>query len=166
VLPFERDGEQLRKPASYPVRALACASTHDLPPLAGWWAGTDVEERAALGLVTGEAAEAARAARSAEKRTLLAALDAEGLGADWTEASAFDDALAAAIHAYVARSESRIVLVQIEDLAGETVGVNLPGTDRERPNWRRRIRPTIDNLPQDTRYAAILNAVRRERSGA
>jgi len=166
VLPFERDGEQLRKPASYPVRALACASTHDLPPLAGWWAGTDVEERAALGLVTGEAAEAARAARSAEKRTLLAALDAEGLGADWTEASAFDDALAAAIHAYVARSESRIVLVQIEDLAGETVGVNLPGTDRERPNWRRRIRPTLDNLPQDTRYAAIVNAVRRERSGA
>jgi glycogen operon protein len=31
-----------------------------------------------------------------------------------------------------------LALLQADDLAGERVAVNLPGTDRERPNWRRR----------------------------
>ena len=30
-------------------------------------------------------------------------------------------------------------MVQAEDLAGLRVGVNLPGTDQERPNWRLRL---------------------------
>jgi glycogen operon protein len=165
VMPFERDGDSLRRPAHYPARALACASTHDLPPLAGWWAGADNAEREALGLVTGEAAKTAQEERAVEKRMLLAALAAEGLGAaDWTEASPFSDALSAAVHAYVARAESRIVLVQIDDLAGERVGVNLPGTDQERPNWRRRLAPTLDELSRTPLFADILDAVRQERA--
>jgi glycogen operon protein len=30
-------------------------------------------------------------------------------------------------------------MLQIDDLLGERNAVNLPGTDRERPNWRRRL---------------------------
>jgi glycogen operon protein len=32
-----------------------------------------------------------------------------------------------------------LVLLQADDLAAETVAQNLPGTDRERPNWRRKV---------------------------
>ena len=32
-----------------------------------------------------------------------------------------------------------LVLLQADDLAVETVAQNLPGTDRERPNWRRKV---------------------------
>jgi glycogen operon protein len=35
------------------------------------------------------------------------------------------------------------MLAQADDLAGETEAVNLPGTDRERPNWRRRLAPDL-----------------------
>jgi glycogen operon protein len=104
--------------------------------------------------------------RAADKRALLDALAAEALGEDWSETSPFDDALAAAVHAYVARAESRIVLVQLDDLAGERVGVNLPGTDRERPNWRRRLGPDLEDLAASPRLRAILDAVRRERARA
>ena len=45
----------------------------------------------------------------------------------------------AAIHALIARTPSLLALAQADDLAGEMHGVNLPGTDRERPNWRRRL---------------------------
>jgi glycogen operon protein len=31
------------------------------------------------------------------------------------------------------------VLVQADDFAGEIDAINLPGTDRERPNWRRKV---------------------------
>ena len=49
-----------------------------------------------------------------------------------------DDALAAAVHAWIAHAGSVLASVQVDDLAGETVATNLPGTDRERPNWRHR----------------------------
>ena len=162
VLPFERDGETLRRPADWPDRALACASTHDLPPLAGWWAGVDIAERERLGLVDGAASAAAHAERATEKRALTRALATEGLG-DWDETDAFGEALAGAIHAYVARAQSRLTLVQLDDLAGETVGVNLPGTDGERPNWRRRLTPTVEALGNSSLWSSVLAAVRRER---
>jgi glycogen operon protein len=163
LLPFEREGEALRRPARYPVRALACASTHDLPPLAGWWEGSDLAEREGLGLLPAAGLAGAMAERAADKQALLDALAEERLNDGWTTDNPFDDALAAAIHAYVARAESRIVLLQLDDLAGERVGVNLPGTDRERPNWRRRLTPTLEALSGSPRLAAVIAAVTRER---
>jgi glycogen debranching enzyme len=49
--------------------------------------------------------------------------------------------------------------VQLEDLAGETVGVNLPGTDRERPNWRRRLPSAIASIAKGPTGRAILHAL-------
>ena len=51
VLWFERDGAgNFRPPDSYPERALVCSTTHDLPTLAGFAAGRDLEARKAAGL--------------------------------------------------------------------------------------------------------------------
>ncbi len=47
------------------------------------------------------------------------------------------------LHAWLARlasSPARIVLVNVEDLWLETAPQNVPGTWRERPNWRRKVR--------------------------
>jgi glycogen operon protein len=55
------------------------------------------------------------------------------------------------------------MLAQADDLAGETVAVNLPGTDRERPNWRRRLSTDLAALFDGPLAAAIVAAVRRER---
>ena len=137
VLRFSRDWDRLRPPARYPVNAVACAATHDLPTLTGWWQGTDIDERAALGLLDAAAEAAERQARAAEKAELLDLLAAEGLPAE---------PLVAAVHALLARTPCRLVLLQADDLAGELVGVNLPGTDRERPNWRRRLRVDVAGL--------------------
>ena len=132
VLRFARDWNRLRPPAHYPVNAVACAATHDTAPLAGWWQGTDIDERAALGLLDPPAATAERLARAAEKADLLALLAAEGFPSP-------EGDLLAAVQALLLRTPCRFLLVQADDLAGETIGVNLPGTDRERPNWRRRL---------------------------
>jgi glycogen operon protein len=162
VLWFERDGPRFRPPASYPARAAACVATHDLPTLAGFWTGEDLRERAALGLLPDLGA--AMAERAADRASLCDLLAAEGLlpqGA--TPGSPLDDALAAAVHALAARTPSALMLVQTEDLAGETVAVNLPGTDRERPNWRRRLSVDVGAITALDRARAILAAVRRER---
>ena len=38
------------------------------------------------------------------------------------------------------------MLIQADDLAGEAMAVNLPGVDRERPNWRRRLDVDVESL--------------------
>ena len=56
-----------------------------------------------------------------------------------------------------------MMLVQAEDLAGERIGVNLPGTDRERPNWRRRLPMATGGVLESDVAAAILGAVAERR---
>jgi len=53
-----------------------------------------------------------------------------------------------------------LALVQADDLAGETVAINLPGTDRERPNWRRRLDPDASDLCRSPLACAILATFR------
>jgi len=157
VLPFEREGAAFASPRRWPQTALACVSTHDLPPLAGWWEGRDLEERGAIGLL--DDLPAAQAERQTDKAALLEAMAADGFGSGLVADAPYGAALAAAIHAFVAAGASRIVSVQLDDLCGERFGVNLPGTDRERPNWRRRLGPTLEDAPAGEVWRAVLQAV-------
>jgi glycogen operon protein len=163
VLWFERDGAGFVPPDQWRPRAAACVSTHDLPTLAGWWIGADIAEQQAIGILDGEAAQMARAAREADKARLVDLLQAEGL---LDGAPAFDAPLpaeaAGAVHAMIAATPALLALVQADDLAGETEAVNLPGTDRERPNWRRRLRLEVDALCTSPIARAVLAAMRAD----
>jgi glycogen operon protein len=55
------------------------------------------------------------------------------------------------------------MLVQADDLAGDATRINLPGTDRERANWRRVLAPEIGALLASPPAEAILAAVRDQR---
>ena len=74
-----------------------------------------------------------------------------------------DISASASVHRLVARTPSQIMLVQADDLAGETDPLNVPGTDREWPNWRRRVRVAVEELGSSPRAQAILDAVKEER---
>jgi glycogen operon protein len=158
VLWFERRDGRLRPPAEWRRLAAACVSTHDLATLAGWWVGSDIAEKRALSLLDDLNAEADRAA---EKLELFGLLRAEGLlSGDVDPNGPMPVAVAAAIHAFVSATPSLLALVQADDLAGETIGVNLPGTDRERPNWRRRLGIDVSDLCQTPLARAILHTMR------
>ena len=150
-------GSGLRPPARWPALAAACAATHDVATLRGWWEEADIDERAALGLLDAAGAEAERAARARERDALLARLRAEGI--DPTD-------LLVAVHTLLARTPCELVLVQADDLAGELHAVNLPGTDRERPNWRRRLAPPLPGLLQTPEAHAVFDALRRREGSA
>jgi len=166
VMRFEREGLAFAPPENYPALSAACVATHDLPPLAGWWQGVDLDEAAALGCLPDEAQ--ASAARAVEKAELVGALSARNFSDDFSvKGIDFDAPLsaatAAAVHDFVARSNAALVLVQADDLAMETIPTNLPGTDRERPNWRRKISQPVERLFASPAAEAILKAVRRRR---
>lgn len=167
VLWFERDGAGLRPPDRWPAAAAACVSTHDLPTLAGWWVGRDIDERESLGLLAAGAARAEREERRAEQTTLLGLLREAGLldGTDDAGSDVLSQSVAAAIHAWVASSPSCLMLAQVDDLAGEEDAVNLPGTDHERENWRRRIALPVEALAEDALARRIVAAVADGRRG-
>ena len=140
VLWFERDAAGFREPRHYPAKAAACASTHDLPTFRGWWNGADLDERRALGLADDARTAAARDARDAERHLLARALQDAGAATTPTDGSeATDAAVAQALHRFLGATPCALALIQADDLAAETEALNVPGTDRERPNWRRRL---------------------------
>ena len=138
---LEREGRGFKPQKTYPSRAVACVSTHDLPTFAGWLAGADIDERATLGQSLHPEAE--HADRAQEVNALRKKL-------------ATDQHLTAAAHGFVAKTHADLVYVQADDLAGERQAVNLPGTDRERPNWRRRLTLPIDQIFENPLAADIL----------
>ena len=160
VLWFEREGPNFRSPEYYPPLGAACVSTHDLATLAGWWAGTDIDENEALGLFSPDVGVRLSGERVKERRILLGTLARAGLLDDsWSECElpeTLPAEVAAAIHAWLARAGSALALVQADDLAGEEERLNLPGTDRERPNWRRRLHLPMDALFEAPMARAVL----------
>ncbi|WP_421692876.1 glycogen debranching protein GlgX [Aestuariivirga sp.] len=155
VLWFEREGLGFKPPGAYPSQALACLTSHDLPTVFGWRAGRDIEIAGQLGQIDpSELPE--RLATRAEEVQLLDDL-AHPTNGDPQTASA-------AAHALVARTPSQIMLVQADDLSGETDPLNVPGTDREWPNWRRRVHVPVEHLVETPLAEAILRAVKGERA--
>jgi glycogen operon protein len=55
------------------------------------------------------------------------------------------------------------MMVQADDLSGESDPLNVPGTDREWPNWRRRVSVPVEELALTPRARAIIDAVKKER---
>jgi len=51
-----------------------------------------------------------------------------------------------AAHRFVAETPCMLAVAQAEDLVGETVAVNLPGTSHERPNWQRKLEPDVTEI--------------------
>jgi len=168
---FEREhGSALPSPESYAEHALLAASTHDLPTLAGYWSGRDLEWRQRLRLYPDEAMQHAQLAdREADRRRILRALQAhgllpEGFSPDADAPPGFDARLAAAIHRYLARGPSRIVLAQAEDLSGELEQANVPGTIDQHPNWRRKLGLDLEEwFAADAPPRRIAAAMRAER---
>ena len=91
--------------------------------------------------------------------------DRQGLkpGQPATPFDAFTAELAHALHLYLARSPTALVALQIEDLLGETLPVNVPGTDKEYPNWQRKISADIEDIAGRADLAAHLDEIRATR---
>jgi glycogen operon protein len=165
VLRFERDGSRVRPPEHYPPMSVACIATHDLATLAGWWQGADIGEQVMLGRLTLAQATEAIATRREAKRGLVDALLAARLIASApSEEAPLSDAVAAAVHALIGGAGSILAHAQFDDLIGETVQTNLPGTDRERPNWRLRTGPDVAAAFAGHRARAILAALAKGRT--
>jgi 4-alpha-glucanotransferase len=158
VLPFEleeRAGETRAR--AVPERALAAINTHDMPTFAGFWHGTDIDERKARGVISAETA----LDEHEERRVLLDKL-AQALELD--PDVSHEDALSACLR-FLGESKAHLVLVALEDLWGEREPQNVPGTFDPERNFSRRMRHPVDLLSRRGPALRLLELLSRARRG-
>src|SRR5437867_13448102 len=76
--------------------------------------------------------------------------------------------LCRAIHAYLARTPSWMMLANLEDVLEEMAQVNVPGTVIQYTNWSRKTSLSLEELRRDPKLrqlASLLRAVRPPRGG-
>ena len=169
ILYFEVEHDRFRRPAELPRLAAVSAATHDLATLHGYWLAEDITAKTQLGIITSiDDERQSRIDRATDKRLLLQALAEETLlphGIDVADSDqiAWSPQLANAVHAYLARSQCLLLIVQLDDLTDERQQANLPGSSTEFPNWRRRLNRSLEALLADNDLKAAMIMIADER---
>ena len=170
LLYFERDADgRFLPPAAFEPQALVAGATHDLPTLAGWWDGNDLELRAKLDLFPQPHLRERQVIERAQDRArLLLALEEEDLlppGATVSPVSIprMTSAFCRALHQYLARSPSKVVLAQLEDVLEVREQINQPGTIDQYPNWKRKLPLLLERWSSDDRFVELTRMFERER---
>ncbi|MEQ8768438.1 MAG: 4-alpha-glucanotransferase [Planctomycetota bacterium] len=156
VLPFEvtGDAEQPLRPVE-PNR-VASLGTHDTVPFAAWQNADDVRLARDLELIEADHAEREIRGRQETVRMLEEFFKTLGLQGD-------DHELVTACLGFLGRSDSPLVLVNLEDLWGERRSQNVPGTTTEHANWTRHAAFDFESFSRDPRVLQALRALDRER---
>ncbi|NUL45082.1 4-alpha-glucanotransferase [Cellulosimicrobium funkei] len=186
ILWFEQEDGRPRPPQDYRVQCLSSVNTHDLPPTAGYLAGTHLDLRERLDLVVGDPHDERDRAVAERRAFLQAVVEAGLLSADAaapltstnsatpaTPADSIDTAMVAdvvvALHRYLAQAPSLLHGIALVDAVGERRIQNQPGTQQhEYPNWEIPLadatgRPVlIDDLDAVPGFARLLDAVHHE----
>ncbi len=158
VLWFQRNKTGFLPPSEWRADAIAMTSTHDLPTVAGWWKGADIETRESLGLASDAAAE--RAQRNSDRKVLWRAFKTAQAASGNPPAVEDTERVGDCAVQFVAKAAAALTLIPLEDMLGSTEQPNLPGTVDEHPNWRRRYDPPASELLDAPHVQRRLKALR------
>lgn len=134
-------------------RTLVSLNTHDMPSFAAFWSGDDIALHTRLGVVPEDESDEQTASRAAMRTRVSDALRADDL---ITAKAPTADQVIEPLLARAAGSDASILLVNLEDLWGETQPQNVPGVTEGFDNWRRKAAKTMDDITQDGRAGALL----------
>jgi 4-alpha-glucanotransferase len=144
-----------RRAADYPRLALAATTTHDLPTVAGFFTGSDLEHLRDIGVATPGGPE--QADQEGQRASLCRLLEDEGLLAPGERSV---EAIVAALYGFLSRTPAMLVAATLEDAVEAPDRPNVPGTIDQRPNWSLPLPVPLDDLaadPRVRRLAAILS---------
>ncbi len=167
VMWYVREHGLYTDPQRWPATAVAMASTHDLPTVAGWWLGRDLEWRSELKLhAEDDSAEAAMAERKTDQAALWAAFMHAGIVKGPLPANPGVAEFVAAAAAFIGLTPSPLALLSIEDALIQTEQPNIPCTSGGHPNWCRRLTDPAAQIVARAAVRAVLAALDAARSRA
>jgi 4-alpha-glucanotransferase len=156
VLWFERDTQTgFSASRGWGETDVAMTSTHDLPTVAGWWKGNDIDVR--LGQ------ETEHSEREQDRPKLWEAFERDHVAEGPVPSHEDTDRVVDAAVRFVAKTELPLSLIPLEDLLGHVDQPNMPGNATDHPNWRRRLPAPADVLLKDETVARRIDSVAEER---
>jgi 4-alpha-glucanotransferase len=141
-------------PRDWSRNAVAMTSPHHTPTVAGWWAGADLRTDTADGPSHGDTREADRSA-------LWEALVAESVADGPVPPPDQPDAVVDASLRFIARTETPLCLIPVEDLMARNSEAN--GADKGDPNGQERMAVPAEAVFRDEAVKRRALAVARER---
>ncbi len=169
VLYFEQDEDNhFRAPQSYPQQAMATLTTHDLPTLRGYWQADDLTLGKTLGLYRDpDVLQGLYADRARARQGLLDALHHYDCIPKKTGHRAalmeMTPVLNRGLQRYVADSACALLGLQPEDWLDMASPVNIPGTNTEYPNWRRKLSHTLEEIFADEHINKLIKDLDKRR---
>jgi 4-alpha-glucanotransferase len=141
VLWFERSKDgRFVPPEQWDVQAAALTTTHDLPTVAGWWKGRDIDWSAKLHRKMRLGSEnAERRGRKKDRALLWSAFTRAACAKGAEPPPEKPEAVVDAALSYVGKSPCVLAFAAAEDVLALAEQPNLPGTIGQHPNWRRRL---------------------------
>lgn len=136
-------------PKDYEPLAMSALTTHDMPTLKGWWNNYDLALGQELGVYSSLEAGRIGADRDNAKQRILDSL--HGLCSVGSEVPSnandvkdMTEDLVLGLEVHMCRGSCALFSSQLEDWIGVLKPVNVPGTFREYPNWRRKLTENLD----------------------
>ncbi|WP_084605474.1 4-alpha-glucanotransferase [Psychromonas aquimarina] len=138
-------------PEHYAPQAMATLSTHDMPTIKGFWHCEDLHLGRELGLYPKQDVyESLLDDRLVCKQQILNSLHGHGSLPDEyvrdAQVSGMDQTLNFGLQKHLARGESALLSLQLEDFLEMEHPVNVPGTSDEYRNWQRKLSQNIEQL--------------------
>ncbi len=163
---FEKNAQsEFRPHGEYVRQALVASTTHDLPTLAGFWIGADIQvaARGRACWMTLPGAANWKRAPSKNRRCWMCCSAKDCCAPDLPRSAAEYPELTGELHhavaGFLALTPSQLLAINQEDITKETAQQNLPGTTWQYPNWARKMRFTVEQLrqnPEARNYTAML----------
>jgi 4-alpha-glucanotransferase len=150
--------------ASPPEKCVASLNTHDMAPFRAFLDGTDIDDRVNLAFLDEADSRIERRQRMKMKAAMERLNSFERKHSVVRDRASFAKKGFTQVLQFLSNSMANIVLVNVEDLWEETLPQNVPATTTERPNWRRRVRPSLERIRKMAGLAEVLSNVFAQRS--
>ncbi|NTS76976.1 4-alpha-glucanotransferase [Catenovulum sp. SM1970] len=138
-------------PAHYPEQAMATLTTHDMPTLVGYWRCYDLEIGKEIGIYDDEdILKSLYDNRHKDKQRILDSMSGHGALPNWISSNVdecdMNQALNYAMQIHLAKGQSSLLCLQLEDWLQMEKPVNIPGTSDEYANWRRKLSMNLEDM--------------------
>jgi 4-alpha-glucanotransferase len=157
---FEKNqhGEFLTADA-FNSHCLLMIANHDVPPFFAWWEASDLSLKVQYKLINDTQYAQSIESRQVEKQRMLRFLELSGYQGYSLNTQAQE--IYTALTLSLAHSPAQLFAIQLDDLDKQTLPVNIPGTDREYPNWRRVLsKPCAEILKEHANLLSEINSIR------
>lgn len=139
---------------------IAAVNTHDTPTFAAFWHGLDIDERYHRGMLDEEQRKSEIERRARIRQIVIDFLQKHKyLSVEKEDVKSVLEA----VLLYLASSQARLVLINLEDLWGETLPQNMPGTVDDKVNYCRKLKYGIEDFTHFEWLNEILYRVDKSR---